>query len=165
MFAKLQLDTMTVHKWALIFCFLSCKWQSLFYSSVVHRKQNSVSSKYTQRVGLVCDLSNCAAKLQAWIQSHEGFWCCHLCSLSGKKKIIWGKWMFREQSVTVGSNARNNAWAGLRRDACRGSRSKQCSTPALKKSTDQQVKGTSSVLIYLNPPAEDQYQILIPVRE
>lgn len=33
------------------------------------------------------------------------------------------------------------------------------------KSTDQQVKGTTSVLIYLNLPAEEQYEILIPERE
>lgn len=52
-----------------------------------------------------------------------------------------------------------------KRDVCCGFHSKQCSSsPALMKCTEQ-VKGTSSVLIYLNLPAEDQYQILIPERE
>lgn len=48
---------------------------------------------------------------------------------------------------------------------CCGFCSKQRSAPALMKSTDQHVKGTSSVLIYLNLPVEDQYEILIPERE
>lgn len=52
-----------------------------------------------------------------------------------------------------------------KRDVCCGFCSKQCSSPALMKSTDQQVKGTASALIYLNLAAEDQYEILISMRE